>query len=76
MTDPTPDRAASTFRCPQCGGEWNIDAPKPIEMVRDLQRAVVGYSYASPYSPADMWSHLLEMVRNRDLPELDEATRS
>lgn len=36
--------------------------PAPVEMVRDLQRALFGASYASPRSPADEWAYLLDCV--------------
>ena len=50
----TPDRAAEHYP-----GE-----PAPVEMVRDLQRALFGASYASHRSPADEWAHLIECVKS------------
>ena len=49
----TPDRAAEHY----------LGEPTPVEMLRDLQRALFGASYASHRSPADEWAHLIDCVK-------------
>lgn len=38
--------------------------PTPASMVRDLQRAIFGASYASSKSPAEEWAYLLDIVQS------------
>lgn len=54
---------------PERAAEHYPGEPPPEALVRELQVAVYGHGYATPYSPAQEWAHLIAMVRDRRLPE-------
>lgn len=37
--------------------------PPPVEMLRDLQRAIYGHEVPTPWPPAEEWQYLLRLVR-------------
>lgn len=56
--------------CARCGGRGTIGAvvvdreePRPIELVRQLDCALHGETWARPQSPAVTWASLLDEVR-------------